>query len=72
MSNFLLSNLSNKSDFTKFIFASNFSAFFCAISNAFSLISTAVISAFGTNFFNDIAIAPLPVHKSNILGELYF
>ena len=47
-------------------------AFFLAIFNASLLISIAVISACGKYLASDTAIAPLPVHKSNIFFALFF
>ena len=65
----LFDKLSNKSDSIKVIFSSTLLllAFLLAIFNALLLMSTAVISTFSRYFANETAIAPLPVHKSNIL-----
>ena len=45
-------------------------AFFKAISNAFLLISLAIILQLLVYFAIETAIAPLPVHKSNALENL--
>ena len=65
---------SNKSDFTNVILSSTllFTAFSFAILSASSLISTAVIWLFSIYFAKEIAIAPLPVHKSNIFFAFVF